>query len=425
MAEHPSQAKLQALRNFLEATTKTPRLEVKLRHETRLLTGETIPADTPLEQIDLHQLSADFLVSPNPEKLRFSAKYNHKKLDSFLKETIESSKDLSILVKELSLETTISKALKEISWTDDLKLHLSCFAKLHPTIFENGIYAAILSLSICRELDLEKSVQNYIFRGSLLRDIGSLYMDPGLMRLQRADALGAGDDELLRQHADFSAEVLAKNELIPQENADMLRLHHFSELVRNNLRRSRPLCPHIQVGIYALAEVTAELLCSTRGRKNLTLTEAVSCLSLWLNSLEQESLTALIHLHQRLQYSLPLAPEAPIDLLVNGSKSLAQNTQALNHLLDQPRLIKKALSKTSAFRNTHRVLDLLRRSGHGASELTWWLALVSAGKDLATELEIREMGAQQTILLNELKEAQRFMEYALARETKLEKIKAA
>ncbi len=394
-------------RHFLRDLVKACGAEVEITRTVCLVDDTVLEEGTTLDEIEIGLLPDDFLLEQSGLPIKSVSNLSRSWLTTYFNDTIEKHPAIAELHEKKNLAPILKKCLNAVRWISETILHIECMHKRQPRLLENAALGSWVAILLSNEREIPEEVIISIFLGSFFRDFGMLYMDQEWKHKLKRGELTYQETLAMQTHVEFTQDYLFRIGRVPPEAIEASHLHHIKANKSGFPKKARTLKPPPHIAIVSFADDVAHLLCPLEEEGiAVDLPFVPPCLLLDYAAYEPQTFANFAQLCTEVSVEVEPSFEV-INELVNDAKQLDIDYKALIGDLDQPKLIKKRLSRTTAWRRANRILTAMRRSGHGDPELSWWMGLVQAGKDSIESAELGEFRAQQRLLLHDVAEVRR------------------
>lgn len=318
----------------------------------------------------------------------------------------ERSPDVAALAGRLPVKDMLSKVLNRFKMSAGVVDLLTLLNLRFPEVFEETLLGAWLTIVLADEIDLPRAEQDAAFQASLLRDVGLLFVTPRLVDAEDPNRLGRLDRQQLRSHARISSTLAAQTEGVSEEAALAVEWHH----ARVDGTGYPPKPAELELPLYAQLVGFTDALAAARldpATPGASLARMQRVLVLQLEAFHVGVLGAFRKLTAGLDPSANDPDELDtratlVEVMLHRAKRMESDLDELEDELDSGALKRKVPAGSPVPRIARRLIRMMRESGHGSSEMTWWLKSVKAGRDDIDWGELIDVDLQQRAIEKEL-----------------------
>jgi HD-GYP domain-containing protein (c-di-GMP phosphodiesterase class II) len=122
------------------------------------------------------------------------------------------------------IQALVQKIIEEVLESDDIVFHIDQLREVDNYLFDHAINVAILSIVTSINMGLDKASLQEIAMGSILHDIGKLFIDQNI--LNKNEKLSVDEFGLIKNHSRLGYEVLKRSSEITALSAKVAMNHH-------------------------------------------------------------------------------------------------------------------------------------------------------------------------------------------------------
>lgn len=338
-------------------------------------------------------------------QLRLPARLDRHKLRERLLELPARYPDVQALADGHPMKDIISKALNRFQMGNTVVDLLTLLSHRLPQRFEHTLFGTWLGALLVKQLDLPRKEQDAVLQACLLRDVGYLYVTPALLDAKDASKLDRASREQLRAHAKYGATVAEAAESVNDEAALAIRWHHS----RIDGSGYPPRPAEIRLEFFAQLVGLVDEVAEARlegAEDGVTLERMRKLLVLSIGRFDSGILSAYFQLVSglRLEEEEPdeLERARLVEVMLNRVETMEEMRVKLEDEVESRALDRRVPAGSPLPRLARRLVKVMRQSGHGSSELVWWLKAVRSGRDAPSWSDLIDIDLQQRELQKEM-----------------------
>lgn len=317
---------------------------------------------------------------------------------------LEKHSDVRLAHQNLQCDALFERAATKLDLPRLVAQKLTVMAIRQPTLMDQTLLGAWLACLIGQQLGLEENELALIYMAAVSRDLGMLHIEPSLLEKPQVHEYTSDEWRALQSHAVASHMILKECEVIPERVLDAVIQHHENvdgTGYPSNLRGA-------ELGLMGQILSCADTLVALRVKwfvgSGRNLRDALAALGVEADAYRHEVYSAAVQVLTRSGVSRTTfhAYETRADLVAALTRRarLIMSIQGL--LADMPNLIpieNKKLAPLVLTAHTHRLSQVLARSGIADGETSRLVGLVAEGKEEIALADLTELDLQQREVL--------------------------
>lgn len=311
--------------------------------------------------------------------------------------------DLGAIAEQYPSRDIISKALNRVQLDESVVDVLSVYRHRLPMMFEETLFAVWIASILIEILDLPRVERDSAFLGTLLRDTGHLFVAPDVLDRLEGGELSRAERSRVREHPRLGAELVGSLPGLTEHTREVILWHHAR--VDGSGYPPRPVDNILPFYVQLVGFVDSVVRARMQSAEGITLFRARKIFVLNLEFFDGGILGAYLHMLGDVEESVEEPDESLrvdlVEAILERARRLEDDFRTLEEQISSGTLKRKLPKGSPLLEKAKKLSRVMLQSGHGSSELTWWLKALRAGQDDIAWEELLDIDIQQRELQNE------------------------